>query len=50
MAPGGAAPSYAHGYYERDNAYYIQWEQLSADRQTFLQWLDEYVLNRAVPA
>jgi glutaconate CoA-transferase subunit A len=50
LAPGGAAPSYAHGYYERDNAYYIQWERLSADRQTFLQWLDESVLNRAVPA
>ena len=50
VAPGGAAPSYAHGYYERDNAYYIQWEQLSADRSTFLQWLDEHVLRRAVPA
>jgi glutaconate CoA-transferase subunit A len=50
VAPGGAAPSYAHGYYERDNAYYIQWERLSADRATFLKWLDEQVLNRAVPA
>jgi len=50
IAPGGAAPSYAHGYYDRDNAYYIQWERLSADRTAFLKWLDEQVLNRAVPA
>ena len=41
VAPGGAAPSYAHGYYERDNAYYIEWERLSPDRATFLQWLDD---------
>jgi glutaconate CoA-transferase, subunit A len=50
VVPRGAAPSYAHGYYERDNAYYIEWERLSADRATFLQWVDDYVLNRAVPA
>ena len=50
VAPRGAAPSYAHGYYERDNAYYIEWERLSSDRSTFSQWLDAHVLNRAVPA
>ena len=50
VAPGGAAPSYAHGYYQRDNAYYIRWEQTSADRSTFLEWLEEEVLRRAVPA
>ena len=50
VAPRGAAPSYAHGYYERDNAYYIEWEGLSADRYTFLRWLDEHVMHRAVLA
>jgi glutaconate CoA-transferase subunit A len=50
VVPRGAAPSYAHGYYERDNAYYIAWDRLSADRATFLQWLDVQVLNRAVLA
>lgn len=50
VAPRGAAPSYALGYYERDNACYIAWERLSAERPAFLQWLDENVLNRAVPA
>ena len=49
VTPRGAAPSYAHGYYERDNAYYIKWDKLSADRSTFLEWLDEYVLNQVVP-
>jgi glutaconate CoA-transferase subunit A len=50
VAPRGAAPSYAHGYYDRDNAYYIEWEHLSADRSTFRRWLDAHVLARAVPA
>jgi len=50
IVPGGAAPSYAHGYYERDNAYYIEWERLSANRDTFLKWLDEHVLYRGVSA
>ena len=50
VVPGGAAPSYAHGYYERDNAYYIQWEQTSSDRSIFLKWLDAQVLGRVVPA
>ena len=50
VVPGGAAPSYAHGYYARDNAYYIEWEKLSADRTTFLDWLEQHVLTRAVPA
>ena len=43
---GGARPSYAHGYYERDNAFYIAWDDDRADRATFLQWLDEHVMHR----
>ena len=26
LAPGGAHPSYAHGYYDRDNAFYVAWD------------------------
>ncbi len=37
--PGGARPSYAHGYYERDNAAYLAWDKISADRRTFDAWL-----------
>ncbi len=34
--PGGAHPSYAHGYYKRDNAYYKAWDAISRDRDDFL--------------
>jgi glutaconate CoA-transferase subunit A len=37
--PGGARPSYAQGYYERDNEYYRAWEGISRDRDTFQRWL-----------
>jgi glutaconate CoA-transferase subunit A len=40
-APGGAAPSYAHGYYDRDNAAYRAWDAISRDRERFGQWLRE---------
>jgi glutaconate CoA-transferase subunit A len=41
--PGGAHPSYAHGYYERDNAAYTRWDAISRDRDTFSVWLDQHV-------
>jgi glutaconate CoA-transferase, subunit A len=40
--PGGAHPSYAHGYYERDNAWYQAWDEISRDR--FQRWLETQVL------
>ncbi|MEX0503007.1 CoA transferase subunit A [Alphaproteobacteria bacterium LSUCC0719] len=42
--PGGAHPSYAHGYYARDNAAYIAWDKVAADRDGFLAWMAEHVL------
>ncbi|HET6643473.1 MAG TPA: CoA-transferase [Gaiellaceae bacterium] len=45
-APGGAHPSYAHGYYERDNAFYVQWDEISRDRDRFQAWMRENVLER----
>jgi glutaconate CoA-transferase subunit A len=39
--PGGAAPSYAQGYYNRDNAAYRAWDAISRDRRKFSAWLDE---------
>ncbi len=44
VVPGGAHPSYAHGYYERDNAFYVEWDAISRDRDTFRAWMDEHVL------
>jgi glutaconate CoA-transferase subunit A len=46
-APGGAHPSYAHGYYERDNAFYREWDRISRDRDTFVAWMQRHVLGTA---
>src|SRR3954468_2340847 len=46
--PNGAHPSYAHGYYDRDNAYYREWDAISKDRDSFSAWLAE--LREGVPA
>ena len=35
VAPGGAHPSYAHGYTERDNDFYVAWAAISRDRDAF---------------
>jgi glutaconate CoA-transferase subunit A len=48
VAPGGARPSYAHGYYARDNAFYVAWDVIARDRDRFLQWIDEHVHGAAV--
>jgi glutaconate CoA-transferase, subunit A len=44
--PGGARPSYAHGYYSRDNSFYMQWDSIARDRQRFTLWMRENVLER----
>jgi glutaconate CoA-transferase subunit A len=41
--PGGAHPSYAQGYSDRDNAYYQAWDPVGRDREKFTQWLDDVV-------
>jgi glutaconate CoA-transferase, subunit A len=46
VVPGGARPSYAHGYYARDNAFYVRWDEISRDREGFRQWMDDHVLSR----
>jgi len=43
--PGGAHPSYAHGYYARDNAAYVAWDEVSGNRETFRNWMEENVLK-----
>lgn len=40
-APGGAHPSYAHGYSVRDNEYYQRWDPIGRDRAAFTRWLEE---------
>jgi len=46
-APGGAHPSYAHGYYDRDNAFYTAWDAISRDRDRFADWMRTHVLETA---
>jgi len=42
--PGGAHPSYAHGYYARDNGFYKAWDAIARDRETFTAWMMENVV------
>jgi glutaconate CoA-transferase, subunit A len=44
--PGGAYPSYAQGYYKRDNAFYISWDKIARERETFLAWMKTDVLEQ----
>jgi glutaconate CoA-transferase, subunit A len=45
-APGGAQPSYAHGYYDRDNGFYQEWEAISCDRGHFMAWMEDNVVRK----
>ena len=47
LAPGGAHPSYAHGYYERDNDFYVRWDAIARDRGRFTAWMQRHVLGTA---
>lgn len=44
VVPRGAYPSYAHGYYARDNEFYKSWDLIARDRATFRQWIEVNVL------
>ena len=45
VVPGGAYPSYAQGYYPRDNAFYLAWDEIARDRGTFGTWMERHVLG-----
>ena len=44
--PGGAFPSYAQGYYPRNNGFYKEWDEISRERESFLSWIKENVLAK----
>lgn len=50
LAPGGARPSYAQGYYARDNAFYGKWDGIARERDGFAAWMKTNVLERAAGA
>jgi glutaconate CoA-transferase subunit A len=43
VEPWGAHPSYAQGFYDRDNDFYVAWEQISRDPARLRAYLDEFV-------
>ena len=43
--PYGAHPSYVQGYYDRDNSFYLTWDQVSRDEKATIAWLEEWVLG-----
>jgi glutaconate CoA-transferase, subunit A len=45
VEPFGAHPSYVQGYYDRDNAFYLEWDRVSRDAEATQAWLREWVLD-----
>ena len=48
--PWGCHPSFAQGYYDRDNDFYVNWRNTSKDIKKFNAYLDEWIFgtkNRA---
>lgn len=43
--PHACHPSYAQGYYDRDNAFYMAWDKVSKTKESVLAWLDEWVFG-----
>ncbi|MRS05045.1 CoA transferase subunit A [bacterium] len=41
--PYAAHPSYTQGYYDRDNAFYLDWDKISEHNDTVTAWLQEWV-------
>lgn len=40
-------PSFAQGYYDRDNAFYLEWDRIAREPATLQAWLDEWVYGLA---
>ena len=45
VVAGGAYPSYAQGYYPRDHAFYLGWDEIARERDTFTAWMLRHVLE-----
>jgi glutaconate CoA-transferase subunit A len=48
--PGGAFPSFAQGYYKRNNAFYKEWDSIAKERDSFLAWMKTNVLEKGPEA
>ena len=45
VEPGACHPSYAQGYYDRDNRFYLEWDVVARDPATLEAWLKEWVYD-----
>jgi len=45
--PYASHPSYAQGYYDRDNEFYLHWDAVSKSTESAQAWLDEWVYGVA---
>jgi glutaconate CoA-transferase subunit A len=43
--PFGCHPSFAQGYYDRDNAFYLDWDRIARDADSLDAWLNEWVYD-----
>lgn len=43
--PRGSYPSYAQGYYDRDNRFYLAWDDVARTREGFADWINRHVLE-----
>jgi glutaconate CoA-transferase subunit A len=43
--PWCAHPSYTQGYYDRDNEFYMQWDEITKEHETTMKYLDEWVFG-----
>lgn len=41
--PFGCHPSFAQGFYDRDNEFYVRWREISKDEKLFNRYLEEWV-------
>ncbi len=45
VEPGACHPSYAQGYYDRDNAFYLEWDRVARETEKLDAWLEEWVYS-----
>jgi len=43
IEPFGAHPSYAQGYYDRDNQFYVDWYAISKDQKNMERYMEEWI-------
>lgn len=45
IEPFAAHPSYAQGYYDRDNQFYVDWYGISKDQNSMEQYIQDWIYN-----